>query len=80
MREMEALLDKELRSKVIEELQIRDFYGDHVGLVDRLEGDRIRLVKTSEMKGKHHYIKLDDVRSVDDVAIYLKKARSEMHF
>ena len=80
MREMEATLAAELRGKIVEHLQIKDLKGEHVGTVDRLEDDQIKLTKTDDMEGKHHYIKLSDVRSVDEVAVYLNKHRDELHF
>ncbi|MFC6591114.1 DUF2171 domain-containing protein [Deinococcus lacus] len=80
MREMEQILDAEMRAKIVEHLQIKDAEGEHVGTVDRLEGEQIKLTKTDSMDGKHHYIKLSDVRSVDDIAVYLNKRRSELHY
>lgn len=80
MREMESILDAEMRAKIVEHLQIKDSEGEHVGTVDHLDGERIKLTKTDAMDGKHHYIKLSDVRSVDEVAVYLNKHRDDLHF
>lgn len=79
MSQMEKQLDSELRAKITEGLQIKDVNGEHVATVDRLEGDQIRVKKSDEMDGKHHYIKLADVRSADDVAVYLNKTHEEIH-
>lgn len=41
--------------------------GRHVGTVDNVEGDRIKLTKNdSEAGGKHHYIMIDTVSHVDE--------------
>lgn len=80
MRAMEQTLGTELRAKIVEHLPIKDLDGEHVGTVDRLEGDQIRLTKTEAMEGKDHSLKLSDVRSVDDLGVYLSKRQSELHF
>lgn len=41
--------------------------GRHVGTVDAVEGDRIKLTKNDpEAGGKHHYIMIDIVSHVDE--------------
>lgn len=40
--------------------------GMHVGTVDHLEGDRIKLTKNDSPDGKHHFIGMDLVDRVDD--------------
>ena len=40
--------------------------GQHVGTVDHLDGQRIKLTKTDPAaQGTHHYIHLDSVASVE---------------
>lgn len=80
MREMEACLTAELRDKITHRLEIKDIDDLHVGIVDRLEDDQIRLIKTSEMEGKDHFIKLDLVRSADDLAVYLNVSKNDLHY
>ncbi len=79
MNAMENQMDQELRAKITEGLQIKDINGEHVATVDRLEGDQIRVKKEDEMDGKNHYIKISDVRSADEIAVYLNKTHEEIH-
>ncbi|GGR98714.1 hypothetical protein GCM10008960_26730 [Deinococcus sedimenti] len=59
-----------------EHLQVKDVNGEHVGTVDHLDGDRVKLTKSDSADGQHHYLSLDQVESVDDVAVYLNVERS----
>ena len=40
--------------------------GEHVGTVDHVEGDRIKLTKSDSRDGSHHYIALTSVARVDE--------------
>ncbi|TWI55520.1 hypothetical protein IQ22_01444 [Pseudomonas duriflava] len=53
--------------------------GQHIGTVDHMEGsDRIKLTKQDqESQGKHHYIPLSWVKSVEGGKIQLVKTRDE---
>ncbi|MDQ7915053.1 DUF2171 domain-containing protein [Pseudomonas sp. 102515] len=53
--------------------------GQHVGTVDHMEGaDRIKLTKRDQdADGKHHYIPLSWVQSVDGSQVRLSKTRDE---
>lgn len=59
-----------------EHLQVKDVNGEHVGTVDHMDGERVKLTKTDSADGQHHYLSLDQVESVDDVAVYLNVERS----
>lgn len=48
--------------------------GGHVGTVDHVEGDRIKLTKNDDPDGSgqhHHFIPLSNVASVEDGAVKL---------
>ena len=48
--------------------------GGHVGTVDKLEGDRIKLTKADDPDGSgqhHHYIPVSAVEAVDDEGVRL---------
>ena len=48
--------------------------GAHVGTVDNVEGDRIKLTKNDDPDGSgqhHHFIALSDVASVEDGRVVL---------
>jgi hypothetical protein len=68
------------RNPMIDATQIREHAevisadGLHVGTVDRVEGDRIKLTKKdsgSGHEGHHHFIALELVASVDDNRVRL---------
>lgn len=44
--------------------------GKHVGTVDHLEGQRIKLTRTDvDAGGQHHYIHVDSIASVGDKVV-----------
>ncbi|PNY80481.1 DUF2171 domain-containing protein [Deinococcus koreensis] len=61
-----------------EHLQVRDVNGEHVGTVDHLEGEQIKLTRKDSPDGQHHYVPLSQVESMDDVAVYLNVERSSL--
>lgn len=62
-------------SKIKEHAEIVGADGVHVGTVDRVEGERIKLIKADSgsgaHKGHHHYISLELVAGVDDGKVWL---------
>lgn len=60
-----------------EHMQVKDRDGEHVGTVDHLDGDRIKLTKSDSSDGQHHYVPLSQVESMDNVAVYLNVTREE---
>lgn len=46
-------------------MEVRDSDGVHVGTVDHLDGDRIKLARTDSADGEHHYVALSQVARVD---------------
>ena len=65
-------------SKEGDHLQVKDVNGEHVGTVDHLEGDQLKLTKTDSEDGQHHYVPLSQVESMDEVAVYLNVAHSDL--
>ncbi|WP_407538812.1 DUF2171 domain-containing protein [Deinococcus radiomollis] len=65
-------------SKEGEHLQVKDVNGEHVGTVDHLEGDQLKLTKTDSTDGQHHMVPLSQVESMDEVAVYLNVAHSDL--
>lgn len=59
-----------------EHMQVKDMNGEHVGTVDHVEGDQLKLTRTDSPDGQHHYVPLSQVESMDDVAVYLNVERS----
>jgi len=53
-------------SQIREHMEVVGSDGAHVGTVDEVEGDRIKLTKSdSNADGEHHYISADDVASIE---------------
>ena len=40
--------------------------GSHMGTVDGVDGDRIKLTRKDSPDGQHHYVPLDAVERVDE--------------
>lgn len=63
------------RSDIKEHMEIIGADGVHVGTVDRVEGDRIKLTKADSgegsHKGHHHYIDLELVAEVEGQKVRL---------
>jgi hypothetical protein len=58
--------------KIREHMPVFGSCGQKVGDVDHLEGEQIKLTKSSSPDGKHHFIPTSWVDSVDD-AVRLSK-------
>lgn len=53
-------------SKIREHMEVLGSDGEHVGTVDRCEGDSLKLTKNDPAAGgEHHYIPLAWINSVD---------------
>lgn len=48
-----------------EHMKVVDADGEHVGTVDEVEGDRIKLTKFDAADDEHHYISADQVDAVE---------------
>ncbi|MCU0703711.1 MAG: DUF2171 domain-containing protein [Fimbriiglobus sp.] len=51
--------------------------GVMIGVVDRLEGDQIKLTRKESTDDQHHYVPTDWVQNVDDAAVRLSKPSVE---
>lgn len=72
---LEKQMDQEMMAKIVEHIQVRGSDNDHVGTVDHLDGQsHIKLTKSSAPDGQHHWIPIDWVQSVDDVAVYINRS------
>ena len=65
-------------SDVQEHMDVVGSDNKHVGKVDGVEGDRIKLTKSDAMSGgQHHYIMLDAVDSMDRNTLRLRNTAQE---
>lgn len=54
-------------SQIREHMEVLGSDGQHVGTVDKVDGQRLKLTKTDPAAhGQHHFIHLDMVASVDE--------------
>lgn len=66
-------------SKIREHMEVLGSDGQHVGTVDKVEGNRIKLSKSDPAaQGQHQYIPLDSVGSVENNAIRLRQTAQEV--
>lgn len=62
------------KSAIKDHTQVVASCGTHVGVVDHLDGERIKLAKSDpESGGKHHFIPLGWVDKVEDNKVVLTK-------
>ena len=59
--------------RIKEHMEVANSQGLHVGTVDEVEGDAIKLTKSDSADDMHHFLSLDDVEKIDDNRIYLKE-------
>ena len=59
--------------RIKEHMEVTDCNGQHVGTVDELKDDAIKLTKSDSGDQMHHFLSLDDVDKIDDNRIYLKE-------
>ena len=62
---------------VLDHMEVVDARGMHVGTVDHLEGDRIKLTRDDSPDNMHHFISKSLVASVDQ-KVHLSKPRNEV--
>jgi len=77
--EITSHIEQDLRQRLEaggEHMQVKDVNGEHVGTVDHVEGDQLKLTRTDSPDGQHHYVPLSQVESMDEVAVYLNVERS----
>lgn len=59
--------------RIKEHMEVADAGGQHVGTVDEVEGERIKLTRSDSGDRQHHYIDLEAVERIDDNRVYLKQ-------
>ncbi len=59
--------------RIKEHMEIADNSGQHIGTVDEVVDDRIKLTKSDSSDGAHHFIAIDQIDRIDDNRIYLKQ-------
>ncbi|RDC58980.1 hypothetical protein HME9302_00157 [Alteripontixanthobacter maritimus] len=61
------------RLRIKEHMEVSDCNSQHVGTVDDVEGDKIKLTKSDSADSIHHFLNMADVDRVEDNRVYLKE-------
>ncbi|MBH0114854.1 DUF2171 domain-containing protein [Novosphingobium sp. YJ-S2-02] len=59
--------------RIREHMEVTDANGQHIGTVDDVKDDQIKLTRTDSSDGAHHYLAMDAVDKIDDNRVYLKQ-------
>ncbi|MCJ2188076.1 DUF2171 domain-containing protein [Novosphingobium beihaiensis] len=59
--------------RIHEHMEVATSGGQHVGTVDEVKDDQIKLTRSDSSDGAHHYVALDNVEKIDDNRVYLKE-------
>lgn len=60
--------------RIKEHMEVADCNGQHVGTVDDVKDDAIKLTKSDSADDIHHFLAIDDIEKIDDNRIYLKES------
>jgi hypothetical protein len=58
--------------RIKEHMEVTTNDGRHIGTVDEVDGDNIKLTKSDSSDSMHHFVKLDEVDKIDDNRVYMK--------
>lgn len=64
------------KSEIREHMKVIGADGRHIGTVDRVEGDNIKLSKSDSADGQHHMVNVADVANIKNDEIHLSKNRT----
>jgi hypothetical protein len=65
-------------AQIKEHMEIKGSDGAHVGTVDKIEGDRVKLTKSDPASGgEHHYISVGMIDEIKGDAVCLNKTAAE---
>ncbi|MET0362563.1 MAG: DUF2171 domain-containing protein [Sphingobium sp.] len=53
-------------------MEIADANGRHLGTVDEIDGDTIKLTRSDSSDSRHHYVPFESVDRIEDNRVYLK--------
>ncbi|WP_395330315.1 DUF2171 domain-containing protein [Novosphingobium sp. BL-8H] len=59
--------------RIREHMEVANAAGDHVGTVDEVKDDQIKLTRSDSSDGAHHFIAFDNVDRIEDNRVYLKE-------
>lgn len=59
--------------RIKEHMEVTNSEGQHVGTVDAVQDDTIKLTKSDSADDMHHFLALSDVEKINDNRVYLKQ-------
>jgi hypothetical protein len=59
--------------RIREHMEVTDHTGQHVGTIDEVKDDQIKLTRSDSSDGAHHFIAFDNVDRIEDNRVYLKQ-------
>jgi hypothetical protein len=59
--------------RIHQHMEVTDAQGQHLGTVDEVKDDQIKLTKSDSNDSHHHYVSLDQIDRIDDNRVYLKQ-------
>jgi len=59
--------------QIREHQEVIDDAGGHVGTVDHVDGDRIKLARSDSSDGQHHYVSLSQIAGIEGDKIRLRE-------
>ncbi|WP_338447093.1 DUF2171 domain-containing protein [Pelagerythrobacter marensis] len=62
--------------RIKEHMEVADCNGQHVGTVDEVKDDTIKLTRSDSADDMHHFLSIDEIEKIDDNRIYLKENAS----
>jgi hypothetical protein len=65
--------DGRFTDQIREHMEVVDDRGSHVGTVDHVDGDRIKLARSDSSDGQHHYVQLSQVAGIEGDKIRLRE-------
>ena len=63
--------------RIKEHMEVTGSDGEHVGTIDHVDGERIKLTKTDANDHQHHYLPFDLVEKVEENRVYLKVPKGQ---
>jgi len=58
--------------RIKEHMEVSDINGRHLGTVDSVDGDFIKLTRSDSADGQHHRIPIDAVEKIEENRVWLK--------
>lgn len=60
------------KMRIKEHMEVADTNGQHVGTVDHVDGDMIRLTKSDSADGRHHCVPIAAVKRIEGDCVYIE--------